>query len=309
MCKLLILLLTFVIIAQAKELRHDNVSSPEDLLTIQNSIIRISVDSSKGCSLVEFTDVSSGVNTINTYDLGREVQASFYAGPSGYEGCVWNNQEWPWNPIGSGDTYGNPSTLLGMDVGVDYIACTIIPKQWACNDVDCECTFDIRYTIDNNIVHGAVQLNNNRQDTTDYGNYLQELPAVYVNGFLYRLFGYVGSAPWTLDTLTEWDASFDGKAWSPGTIYGVSEYFLMFLNSDASFGVGVYNYGKDIVGFNGGFAGQKGSGGSSDSNTGYISPVSDTDLPGSGTYNYNYALIMGDSDTIRKTVYNLHGSR
>ena len=278
----------------------------ENIVSIQNSVIRISVDLTKGCSLVEFQDLSSGVNTINSYDLGRQVQASFYGGPVPYDQCVWNNQEWPWNPIGSGDTYGNPSTILGVDQGDDYIACTIRPKQWACDNVDCECTFDLRYTLENNIMHGAVQLNNNREDNNDYGQFLQELPAVYVNGFLYRLFGYNGEQPWTFDTLTEWDANFDGKTWSPGTIYGLSENFLMFANADETFAVGIYNAKDDIVGFNGGFAGKKGEGGPSDSNTGYMAPVSATDLPGNGQYNYEYALIMGDMDTVRKSVYSLH---
>ena len=276
------------------------------LVSIQNSIVRISVDLAKGCSLVEFTDLSTDVNTINSYDLGRQVQASFYGGPTPYDDCVWNNQPWPWNPIGSGDSDGNPSTVLGVDSGEDYIACTIRPKQWACKNVDCECTFDLRYTIENNIAHGAVQLNNNRADTTDYGPFLQEIPAVYLNGFLYRLLGYDGNNPWTFDQLTEWNASFDGTAWSPGTLYGLTENFLMFTNTDGSFGVGVYNRKEDIVGFNGGFAGEKGTGGPSNSSTGYIAPVSSSDLPGVGKYNYEYALIMGNIDTIRKTVYSLH---
>ena len=288
---------------ESESTKRRNTSN--DLVTIQNSIVRISVDLSAGCSLVEFADVANGVNTINSYDLGRQVQASFYDGPMGYEQCVWNNQAWAWNPIGSGDTYGNPSTVLAVESGTDYIACTILPKQWACNNVDCECTFNLQYTIENNIVYGAVQLNNNRADKTDYGMFSQELPAVYVNGFLYRLFGYAGSAPYTFDALTEWDAGVDGSTPVPGVL-GVTECFLMFANADGSFGVGVYNSGKDIIGFDGGFFGDKGTGGSTSYNTGYLSPVGSVDLPKDGPYNYEYALIMGDIDTVRKTVYDLH---
>ena len=279
-----------------------------EIKSVENSIVRVSVDLDKGCSLVEFTDLSSGVNTINSYDLGRQVQASFYSGPSGYDGCVWNSQEWSWNPIGSGDAYGNPSTVLGFDSGADYIACTILPKQWACNNVDCECTFDLRYTIENNMMRGQVQLNNNRSDKNEYGQYLQEIPAVYVNGFLYRLFGYTGNSPWTYDQLTEWDASFDGISWYPGTVYDITENFMMFAAEDG-FAVGVYNAGNDVVGFNGGFAGEKGKGGPSDSNTGYISPVASLELTSDITYNYGYTLIMGDMDTVRKTVYSLHAQQ
>ena len=78
-------------------------SNPSSLVSIDNGIVKLSVDLSKGCSIVEYIDLSSNVNMINSHDLGREVQASFYAGPTPYDDCVWNGQEWSWNPIGSGN--------------------------------------------------------------------------------------------------------------------------------------------------------------------------------------------------------------
>ena len=50
-------------------------------------------------------------SVINTHDMGREVQLSFYSGPSQYEpspgsqqcNTSWRQGNWPWNPIGAGE--------------------------------------------------------------------------------------------------------------------------------------------------------------------------------------------------------------
>ena len=278
--------------------------SSSNAVSIQNGVVKLTIDLNKGCSVIGFADLKSSVNTINSHDLGREVQPSFYAGPKPYDGCVWNGQQWPWNPIASGDVHGNPSTVLSHTATADSITCTIIPKQWACNNIDCECTFELQYVLKDSMAYGNVTLHNHRADTTNYGRFGQELPAVYVNGFLYRLFAYTGGQPWTNAPLTEYNASFT-NFWVPGHI-NATEHFLMFA-AQQDFAVGVYQSSKDVSGsFLGGFFGKKGSGGSPDGSTGYMAPTGVVEITANMVYSYEYVLLMGTMETVRGLVYSLH---
>ena len=69
------------------------------------------------------------------------------------------------------------------------------------------------------------------------------------------------------------------------------------MNRDLSFGLGVVNY--DTTNFLGGFSGSKGSGGSSDPSTGYLSPLGKLALPWNVNFTFTFHLVLGDLDTIR----------
>ena len=74
---------------------------------------------------------------------------------------------------------------------------------------------------------------------------------------------------------------------------------------DAGFGLGVYQPGG--VSFLGGFAGKPGAGGTRDFPTGYIAPVRAEILDHNIEYTYEYILILGKLEDIRKKVAELHG--
>ena len=57
-----------------------------------------------------------------------------------------------------------------------------------------------------------------------------------------------------------------------------------------------------------GFSGTHGSGDTSSSNTGYLSPIQNVQLPWDVTYIYKYSIILGYVSDIRSTVYDLHNS-
>jgi len=79
---------------------------------IENNQIRVGVYKSGGGSVGYMLAAGNTQNMINDHDKGREVQLSYYADPKVYRpdvcGAVtpWN-QNWPWNPIASGDVFGN----------------------------------------------------------------------------------------------------------------------------------------------------------------------------------------------------------
>jgi hypothetical protein len=281
-----------------------SVCLAQNVQYISNAQVKLGVDLDKGCSITYFAAVHGGTNVINDYDEGREVQASFYSGPQGYDGCEFNGQAWSWNPIGSGDIKGHRSAVLGSSNDGNVIKCTVRPLQWACDDVPCECVFDLSYSLDGNAVISNVTLENHRSDTTDYGPYDQELPAVYVNGFLDHLQAYTGSAPWTGGPLQEFAAGFEGGKWIPGRVTP-SEPWLGF-STDSGFMVAVYNDHPDRVAFLGGFAGKGGSGGSSDSQTGYMAPLGHFTITYNAVVSYSYALVMGTTQDVRAKIYEIH---
>lgn len=116
---------------------------------------------------------------------------------------------------------------------------------------------------------------------------------------------YSGDAPWTHAPLQEFDAGFD-TWWVPGHVKA-TESFLLFA-SDDNFAVGVYNSGNDVENIIAGFFGEKGSGGENDNPTGYMAPSGQVSLAWNEQYTYEYCLIMGNIDTVRNYVYQLHES-
>jgi hypothetical protein len=69
------------------------------------------------------------------------------------------------------------------------------------------------YTLKDAAIYASVTLINDRSDHTEYPAFDQELPAVYVNGFLSRLLTYRGSEPWTNQPLEELEAGFENNFW------------------------------------------------------------------------------------------------
>ena len=133
--------------------------------------------------------------------MGREVQLSFYAGPSNYEpspgsqacNTSWRHGEWPWNPIGAGDVVGNTGQVLDIQIDDNSHSMYVKskPLQWACNNVSCECTFEKWISLNGTTATVKASLTNARSDKTFYPGQGEELPAVYTTGYLHRLAIYI----------------------------------------------------------------------------------------------------------------------
>ena len=269
---------------------------------IENSNIRLGIDLSRGGAIGYLSAASNNINVVNIADMGREIQLSFYAGPNPF--CAsWNNSPWPWNPIGAGDVHGNTGKILSMSKNAENTSIHIItqPLQWPCDNVKCECTFERYIELKGQRVDVMAILHNNRSDHKDYGEYNQELPAVYSIGTLYKLYTYNGSKPWTNDTLVRY-STYPNTPWTP-VAFPATENWAAMIN-DENWGMGVVNFGSDR--FLGGFAGTPDQGGATDENTGYIAPTDRVDLKWDITYTYNFSVVLGYLEDIRKIVYSMH---
>lgn len=262
---------------------------------LENGVIRVGADLARGGAISYLSLSGSSGNVVNLYDLGRYIQQSYYAGPSPFipPGATQHPAYagWPWNPVQAGDVYGYRSSVLqwSNDGTTIYVKC--LPKQWALNNVNSECTMESWITLDQNRVHVHNRLTNNRSDLTQYGASSQELPAVYTVGTLYKLYSYVGNQPFEGRPLTQ--IVNNGPPWAGWTTY---EHWAALVN-DQNWGLGVFVPG--VTRIIGGFHGTPGIGNSYSNNTGYLAPIRPEILDHNIIYDFDYTLILGTLDEIR----------
>lgn len=268
----------------------------EDMSYLDNGIIRIGVDLTRGGSITYLADSGHPeVNVINSHDLGREVQQSYYSGPHPYGDPNPNWAGWGWNPIGAGDSYGNPADVLESSNDGATLYVKTLPRQWALDDVPCECTFEQWIQLDGNGAHIHFRLNNARSDQTEYPAQHQELPAVYSTDRFHRLLTYEGDAPGTGAPLTE--IVNRGPPWA----YFTGQERWAALVDDNGWGLGVFTPTAEL--FVGGLAGSPGAGDPTGPSTGYMSPLRTEAIRWDTVYDYDSWLILGWIDDIRAYVY------
>jgi len=261
---------------------------------ISNGRIKLGVDAAYGGAMTYLSAASNNHNVINIYDKGREIQQSYYSGPTPFKGGRWSGKDWGWNPVMAGDWKNNtgPATVKRTSSTSLYVRA--VPMQWALDNVRADCIMESWIQLDGTGVIVRNKLTNRRSDRGQYRAYHQELPAVYVNGPYYRLFTYNGPRPWTSSAPTEVSYPVPGPPWQ---YYDSTEKWSAFLNADLSFGLGVYN--PIATKWVGGFAGNRGSGGPKDFNTGYVSPLIEKSLGYNEQFTWSYRLALGNLNTIR----------
>ncbi len=279
----------------------------EKMSYLDNGTIRLGVNLNLGGSITYLADADDRINIINNHDWGRQIQMSFYSGPVPFTpGGKQPSKTWAglgWNPIQSGDYAGNRSRIIEHrnDGKSIYVKC--VPMQWPLDNEPGECTFESWIQLEGNVVKVRSRINNRRSDTTQHTGRSQELPAVYTNGPWYRLFSYTGDRPFTngkLSRFTKTWTSFKDVEGSPWEHWRATENWAALVN-DNDWGLGVFK--PDTYSFVGGFFGIPGKGGSKDGPTGYISPVLNEILDHNIGYEYEYMLIVGKLDEIRRYVY------
>lgn len=245
----------------------------DDMLYLDNGNIKIGVDLNMGGALgylaslaynpAEYTNsskevliktgsASSGetkrstgeVNLLNIYDLGRQVQQSYYIDvqDSDYTRGSYNgNSAWPYNPVQAGDNSNNESQIVDyrkVDAdGQTLIYIKVRAMDWAQNNRTTKSYMENWYRLNKNMV----QVDNafvNWEGFTDPGQAKpQELPAVYLGQSLNYFVQGRDTAnrktygPWTgdsgfktsgTDTLSDWYAWVNDK--TAADAFGVGIY-------------------------------------------------------------------------------------
>jgi hypothetical protein len=281
----------------------------ENMSYIQNDLIKVGIDLNMGGAITYVADKSNGVNFINNWDLGRQVQMSFYSGPVPFEPDGKKaHKAWTfigWNPIQSGDVAGNKSKVLEhKNTGKAlYVKC--IPMHWPLDNVPGECTYECWITLDGKAIKVTSRIVNNRPDATQYPARGQELPAVYTNAPWHRLITYRGTKPFTNDTLSLIpNHNIPGSPNIQWAQWQATESWAANVDENNN-GLGIWNDG--VQSFSGGYYGDSSfKGGSGNEGTGYIAPNSVDVLDHNITYDYHYTLIVGNVKNIRDYVYSHH---
>ncbi len=265
---------------------------------LDNGIIKVGIDANAGGVISYLSPSGSATNLLNTYDLGREVQQSYYAGDEidrTAEGQRRRWSPWPWNPIGAGDSYGNRAQVQALEVTPSTIYVKTRPLLWDMNNELCDCTMRTWITLEGGRVRVHNRLTTWRTDSRwAVVPRTQELPAAYPIADLPRVVSYTGSRPFTWGPISEIPKPVTGWAdWI------TREHWAACVNQQ-DWGVGVYTPGRSTV--IGGLYG--GPGGGTDSiNSCYLSPLETVPLDRTTKFDYDYWLAVGTVDRIRQQFY------
>jgi len=260
---------------------------------LDNGVAKVGVDLNHGGAIV-FLARAGGENVINNFDLGRQVQLSFFSGPVpfGVDGQR-PAKHWEhigWNPIQAGDDFKNPSRLLAHENDGRTLHVKCQPMQWPLNNVPGDCTFDSWLELDGTVVKARARLTDARTDHTQYPARLQELPAVYANAAFHRVVSYQGNKPFTGDTATEAPKPAGPHPWSH---WQGTEGWAALLDARDQ-GLGLITPGH--VHFTGGFAGVPGPNDTTGNSTGYPAGQGQEILDHNIVHEFAYELVVPQSD-------------
>ena len=263
---------------------------------LDNGTLKVGVDLNRGGALV-FLARNGEPNLINNFDLGRQVQLSFFSGPVPFEvNGQKPTEHWKhigWNPIQTGDDFDNPSRILAHENDGQQLYVKCQPMQWPLNNIPGDCTFESWLKLEGPVVKVRARLNNARLDHQQYRARLQELPAVYTNAEFHRVISYTGNRPFTNDAVTAIPKSTGNHPWS---FWLGTEQWAALLNPQNR-GLGLITPGR--IHFTGGFAGRPGPNDTLGNSTGYLASQAQEILDHNIGYEFRYELLPGSLQEIR----------
>lgn len=269
---------------------------------IDNGVVRVGVDLDKGGSIVSVAK-HGGPNMINSADLGRQIQLSFYSGPVPFKPHGKEpSKDWSflgWNPIQTGDCFHNPSQTLEFRSSPTSLQVKCIPMQWPLDNEPGECTFTVSIKLEGNVILVHNRLDNHRADATQWPARMQELPAIYTNAPWFRLMTYSGDRPFTGGELKQ-ETNVPPASTFPWVTFPATENWTALVDAHGE-GIGVIEPGCQTM--SGGFFGKPGVGGPEDGPTGYIAPNLIEILDANIGYDFDYALVVGNLKNIRDYAY------
>jgi hypothetical protein len=302
------LLILFFVPCQSQNKKLSVETSVPNFLELSNDSLRLKLDLTRGGAIAYISKSNVDRNIVNVHDAGRYIQQSYYGGN------IINRQDegqkkawspWSWNPIQVGDCYQNRAEILEYkkDGNTLYVKC--IPMLWDMKNKPAEAIMEQWTTLEANVIKVQNKLTCHRTDTI-YGEgkaHNQELPAVYPISALNNLYSYFGDNPFTGEPVNKPEVvNLTSGFWGKYKNDMVTESWMAFVNDDL-WGMGVYS--PKCTNFLAGMSREPGYE-ANDRATSYMAPLNREAFNKNTVYEFDYYLIVGDLNEIRKNVYGIN---
>ena len=184
------LLKIWLLIVACFALAYQPLHSLSPLEYINNSTIKLGINTAWGGGIGYFSHMIDIKNVINRHDTGRNIQQSFYGALNGLK---YNEIDWTYNPVQGGDYYGNGSLILLPKVNWgDAIYVKTKPNDWIWNNVQTNDIMEQWVTLRDDVAqivyryqyNGAGEYNVLPDGTRVPAIHDQEMPAMF---FVYDL--------------------------------------------------------------------------------------------------------------------------
>lgn len=292
----LLALTTMCTMACAADVPSGQTPHDANMSYLDNGVVKVGVDLNRGGAIV-FLAPADGDNLVNNFDLGRQIQLSFFSGPVPFEAEGKRpSKHWEhigWNPIQTGDDFDNRSGVIAHKNNGRALYVKTQPMQWPLDNVPGDCTFESWLELDGAVLKARARLNSARTDRKQYAARLQELPAVYANAAFHRVVSYTGDRPFTGDAVSAVPEPVGKHPWS---FWLGTENWSAMLDSDGR-GLGLITPGR--VHFTGGFAGRPGPNDTFGNSTSYVAGQGTEILDHNTTYEFRYEIVVGSLKEIR----------
>ncbi len=256
---------------------------------LDNGIVRIGVDRSRGACIGFFSESKTKRNLLNHYDEGRFVQQSYYGQADGSD---WNGQPWVYNPIQGGSWKRVPANVRKFVKTSENLYAKITPRHWANGELCPEMVMEETITLDESVAKISFKMSYAGEDQGKPRH--QEMPAVFIDGalenFYYTQAGtLINEAPRILGE--------GGKKGKEGLGQGKSSSEWVAYLDDNNWGVGIYTPGTtDFTAYRALGDGTTGPGGSACS---YVAPLRTFALTKGLEIEYDVYLTIGTLDEIK----------
>jgi len=275
-------------------------------LYLDNGTVKVGLETAWGGAITEV--VWHGMNFVNDYDTGRDIQVALYDGDP-YPPCDGCKKEQGWDPVQGGDLHKHGSPLLAHTLEKDSIYIKTQPHHWYPDNKgggpDKPVPSDVFIEQWVSFLPDNPQGIKIHYKTTHFGkdqhaNAKQEFPAVYVNWEFGRFVYYGGEAPWTNGPVSF--LTMPNLPKSSPQIY-TPEHWGGFVNDDgiglAAFVPGQYPY---VAGFRTGPDARRKFA------TNYFSPHVSFSFGPNNVLEADAYLFAGDYRQARQAIYSLRRS-
>jgi len=149
---------------------------------LDNGQLRLGVNESAG-SVIGWLSRSGGTkNLLNTFDVGRYVQQSFYGDKDGSD---WNGKPWTYNPVQGGSWKNEPAERIESRTNQGEYYAKTRPRHWATGALLKEVTMEQWLKLEG--AEAVLRFRMTYEGETTHRARHQELPALFVDASLATL--------------------------------------------------------------------------------------------------------------------------